>query len=100
LSIPSGPPVAGKPSPKGWIWNPKWEKWFPDSDRTGMCNTCGQTYFGLAAFDKHLSRDESGNYIHATHDDGVSNWWQDEKQRWHHGPRMSEEQKQQLGWAA
>lgn len=86
-------------SQKG-ILHPKCGERFPDSNLTGHCASCCQSFFGLGAFDKHLSRDEAGNYIHLTPNDGVENWWQDEKQRWHHGPRISEEQKQQLGWAA
>ena len=82
------------------ILHPKCGQRFADSERTGHCGTCCQTFFGLAAFDKHLVR-ENGRYWHTVPEDNeVSEWYLDEKQRWHHGPRMSDEQKQQLGWAA
>lgn len=81
------------------ILHPKCGERFADSERTGHCGTCCQTFYGLAAYDKHLVR-EGGRYWHTVPNDGVDSWWKDEKQRWHHGPRMSEEQKQQLGWSA
>ena len=82
------------------ILHPSCGQRFPDSAMSSHCASCCQNFYGLGAFDDHLSRNEDGSYNHLTPNDGVDQWYLDEKQRWHHGPRMSDEQKQQLGWAA
>lgn len=80
------------------ILHPKCGQRFADSERTGHCATCCQTFFGLAAFDQHLNRDETGEYWHTVPNNGVDKWWLDDKGRWHHGEKMTDEQKIALGW--
>lgn len=78
------------------ILHPKCGQRFVDSSRTGHCGECCRTFYGTAAFDNHLSRDEDGKYVHADPATDKREWHLDEQDRWHFGPRLTKEQKEQI----
>ena len=78
--------------------HPKCGKSFPGGDRAGHCATCCETFIGLATFDAHLSRDESGAYLHLDPSTAPekAKWWRDGSGYWHKGARLTEEQKAKM----
>jgi hypothetical protein len=82
----------------GQPWHPRCGKRFPSGHRAGHCAVCCETFIGLATFDRHLSRDEEGKYLHldpATAD-ADQKWWADDNGNWHKGDRLTEEQKAEM----
>jgi len=85
----------------GQPWHPRCGKRFPAGSRAGHCAVCCGTFIGLSAYDAHLSRDESGAYIHLDPatlptDAPKNDWWADESGHWHKGARLTDEQKAQM----
>jgi hypothetical protein len=86
------------------ILHPECGTRFPASERTGHCGNCCRTFYGLAAFDQHQSvtdgsvrcSDPSADTVTAKGE--PKPWWLDDKDRWHYGERLTEEQKQKMGW--
>lgn len=75
--------------------HPKCGKSYPGGDGAGHCAVCCETFIGLGAFDKHFSRNEDGSYFHRTPLE-VDLWWKDTRGYWHHGQRLTEEQRKEL----
>jgi hypothetical protein len=75
--------------------HPKCGKSFPGGDGAGHCANCCETFIGLATFDAHLTRDESGTYHHTNPAEAPAEakWWLDDRGYWHKGNRLTEEQK-------
>jgi hypothetical protein len=78
--------------------HPKCGKSFPGGDGAGHCATCCETFIGLAAYDAHLSRDESGAYYHLDPMTAKpeAKWWRDDRGYWHKGNRLTAEQKEKM----
>lgn len=77
------------------VLHPKCGKRFANAASVGHCAECCETFVGLGAYDKHLSRDDAGKYTHR--DPAVEGlWWLDDRGYWHHGPRLTEAQKAEL----
>ena len=78
--------------------HPKCGKRFPNNQRAGHCAVCCETFIGLATYDAHLSRDESGAYLHLdlANADPALKWWADERGYWHKGDRLTDEQKAKM----
>lgn len=70
------------------VYHPRCNKSWPNSDTVGHCAACCETFYGLEAFDKHRR-----GGVCKTSD---AKFWQDDKGWWHHGKRMSEEQREKL----
>lgn len=77
------------------VTHPKCGKQFANAASVGHCGECCETFVGNGAFDKHFSRDAEGRYTHRQPvEEGL--WWLDERGYWHHGTRLTEEQKAEL----
>jgi len=77
------------------VTHPKCGKQFANAASVGHCAVCCETFVGQGAYDKHLTRTEKGNYFHRAPAE-VGLWWLDERGYWHHGTRLTEEQKAEL----
>lgn len=75
--------------------HPKCGARFPANDSTGHCAKCCRTFYGLAAFDQHQTRD-GGTVTCNDPAESDGPWWLDEDGRWHYGHRMTEEVKQAM----
>ena len=82
--------------------HPKCGKTFPGGDSAGHCAVCCETFIGLATYDAHLTRDESGAYQHLdpAAADATAKWWLDDRGYWHKGNRLTAEQKATMFGAA
>jgi hypothetical protein len=78
--------------------HPKCGKSFPGGDSAGHCANCCETFIGLATFDAHLTRDESGRYFHTdpSTTPAEAMWWLDDRGCWHKGARLTDEQKAKM----
>lgn len=82
------------------VLHPKCDSRFPNSNNTGHCAECCQTFVGLTAFDRHLDHTGGNLYSHLLPEDGVDDWWLDERGSWHWGKRMTKEEKERRFGAA
>lgn len=69
------------------VLHPKCGQRFPAGDRTGHCGACCATFFGLAAFDKHLVR--ADHRVTCSAPSEGREWHLDSAGRWHIGEPMS-----------
>jgi hypothetical protein len=76
--------------------HPRCGKSYPGGDGAGHCATCCETFIGLGAFDRHLWRQEDGTYVHREPVENIGLWWKDARGYWHHGQRLTEEQRKEL----
>ena len=68
--------------------------WRQKGNASGHCATCHETFYGITAFDAHLSRGDDGRPI-CRHPDTITKpgpWWRDDDGQWHLGKRMTPEQ--------
>lgn len=68
------------------VLHPKCGKRWTNNDTVGHCSACCETFYGLKAFEKH----RRGGSCFSRAD---KLFWQDDKERWHYGERMSDEDK-------
>ena len=74
-------------------YHPKCGKRFPGGNQAGHCAACCETFIGLGAFEAH----RVGTHTPDTRRCELQpDHWQDERGYWHHGQRLTEEQKAKL----
>ena len=72
--------------------HPKCGKQFPNGNRAGHCAACCETFIGLTAFEAH----RVGEHGTDRRCELQPKHWQDENGYWHHGDKLTEEQKAQM----
>jgi hypothetical protein len=77
----------------------------PNGNSGGHCAKCHESFRGDAAFDNHLKRRPDGFSDCAHPSEAIKPvtgephpYWQDDKDVWHYGARMTTEQKRKAGW--
>ena len=75
------------------LTHPKCGKTFPDGSRSGHCSGCCETFIGLGAFEQHRDGDHAVRRFCKTLTDGEGGFWLDDRGYWHHGEKLTEEQK-------
>lgn len=78
-------------------WCPKCGIEYPAGEKTGHCGACHQTFYGLQAFESHRQGPHGTPERQCVDPALVGElWWQDDKDRWHFGERLTSEQKATL----
>lgn len=78
------------------LTHPACGKTFPNGSRAGHCSGCCETFIGLTAFEKHRIGDHNVDRRCDTLTDGENGYWLDESGYWHHGPKLTDEQKAKM----
>jgi hypothetical protein len=78
------------------VYHPKCGKRFPDNNTVGHCSSCCENFSGLGAFDQHHFKHNGKVLCTDPASSGDKLWWLDDKDVWHHGVRLTEEQKKEI----
>lgn len=88
--------------------HPKCGKTFPAGNQAGHCASCCQTFIGNTAFENHRIGEHGTpdrrcaiQPYETVGDDGKSRYghWKDDRGYWHHGRKLTDEDKKARGWA-